>query len=98
MPSSSRSSARSSYNTYKYVKSAAGEVYGAYLDRYIYAQAAQGKALEAVATPTSERDFEPTSYLSMTKAHLASEKVGIISTQIAGMQQLLKTHGYGPQD
>jgi septal ring-binding cell division protein DamX len=60
-------------------------------------QAAQSKVAEAVAAPASEREFQPTSYLSMAKAHLASEKVGILSLQIASMQGLLEKQGYARQ-
>jgi hypothetical protein len=60
-------------------------------------QAAQSRVAEAVAAPASEREFQPTSYLSMAKAHLASEKVGILSLQIASMQDMLAKQGYTKQ-
>ncbi|KAJ9517979.1 hypothetical protein QJQ45_004350 [Haematococcus lacustris] len=47
---------------------------------------------KAVSTPASGRDFQATVYQSMVKAHVASEKVGIVSLQIDAMQALLSSH------
>ncbi|KAL6765530.1 hypothetical protein V8C86DRAFT_2453823 [Haematococcus lacustris] len=57
-----------------------------------HVKVAQDLVKKAVSTPASGRDFQATVYQSMVKAHVASEKVGIVSLQIDAMQALLSSH------
>mmetsp|Transcript_19333 Transcript_19333/g.49186 ORF Transcript_19333/g.49186 Transcript_19333/m.49186 type:complete len:145 (+) Transcript_19333:150-584(+) len=48
---------------------------------------AQVLVQEAVASPASDRGFEATAYHFMARAHVASEKIGVVAMGLEAMRQ-----------